>query len=131
MQTIKLLRLHNDEMVIATLEPIDGGYILKEPFIVYIFSDEKTGKQSVSLDYWLPVPILETNDAIIKNDDILTKMTPSSVFTEYYQNAVLQSEEKRKKEKENILEDVEESLTQEEMKLLLETIDPPSSKYIN
>jgi hypothetical protein len=130
MQTIKLLRLHNDEMVIATMEPTDGGYILKEPFLVYIFTDEKSGRQSVSIDYWLPVPILEHNDTIIKNEDILAKMTPSSVFTEYYQNAVLQSVEKRKKEKESILEE-DVSLTQEEMKLLLETIDPPSSKYIN
>jgi hypothetical protein len=57
-------------------------------------------------------------------------MTPSSSFIEYYKNAVLNSQEKRKKQKENILED-EESLTQEEMKLLLENIDLNDCKYIN
>jgi hypothetical protein len=130
MQTIKLVRLHNDELIITGMETTENGYIFKEPFIVFLFADEKTGRQSITLDYWLPVPIMENNEAFIKNDDILVKMTPSSVFMEYYQNAVVKAQEKRKKQKESFLEE-DDTMTQEEMKLLLETIEAPDSKYIN
>jgi hypothetical protein len=129
METIKMFKLSNDDIIITYVENVGEDYFLREPFVVYLMTNERTGRQSISIDHWLPVAVMESNEAVIKEKDIFAKMIPSSAFLEYYENAVMESLERRKKDRFN--ETVDESLTDDEMKLILDTINPPGSKYIN
>ena len=73
------------------------------------------------MQHWLPVGIIENNEAVIKLSDVLTIINPSSDFNEFYENSI--ATYKRLKESAD-REDDEEELTQEDMRTILETVNP-------
>lgn len=89
METIKLLRLKNGEDIIAYLEQVDKmNFILREPMEVMVKFDNRTGKQTVLMDYWLPKTLIRQNEAFITEADILTIMDPTSEFSNYFETTV-------------------------------------------
>lgn len=89
METVKLLRLKNGEDIIAYLEQVDKmNFILREPMEVMVKFDNRTGKQTILMDYWLPKTLIRQNEAFIAEADILTIMDPTSEFSNYFETTV-------------------------------------------
>jgi len=86
--TIKIFRLNCGEDIIAKVEKKDNKYKLIHPIVFMLRNDNKTGNQVVNMSFWLPVSLMDKNEAIIENRDILTVIDPSDDFAEYYLGAV-------------------------------------------
>jgi len=86
--TIKIFRLNCGDDIIAKVEKKDNKYKLIHPIIFMLRNDNKTGNQIVNMSFWLPVSLLDKNEATIQNRDILTVVDPSDDFAEYYLGAV-------------------------------------------
>jgi hypothetical protein len=90
METIKLLRLKSGEDIITYFEQVDRmNIILRNPMVVLVKNDTRSGRQIIMMDNWLPVPLIKTNEAFITEHLIVTAMEPSVEFSEYFENAVL------------------------------------------
>jgi hypothetical protein len=71
------------------------------------------------MSFWLPVSLLDKNEAIIQNRDILTVVDPSDDFAEYYLGAVESINSSITSFKS---EDDDEPLTEENMMSILDSM---------
>jgi hypothetical protein len=130
MEAVNILRLKSGEDIICYMENYDDEEIVvRDPMTILLYTDNKTGKQTIALDHWLPVTLLRMNEANIKNVDVLATLTPSSVFSEYYVNAVnVINNSKMKFDDSGVASSNDaasnDALTQEDMNLILEAMDP-------
>lgn len=87
MDNIKLIRLVSGEDIICQVEKLDNeDYKVVEPMSVMI---KDTGRQTgLIMQHWLPVQIIETNEAVVKLRDVLTIVNVDESFAEYYLNTV-------------------------------------------
>jgi len=89
METIRILRLKNGEDIIAYIEEIDKfNFILREPMVVLVKFDNRTGRQTILIDNWLPKTVIRNNEALITESEILTMMEPTAEFSEYFETAI-------------------------------------------
>lgn len=83
-----ILRLQSGEDIIGTTSPFDGGIHIVEPMSFYVNYRNNEPKGVLQLSHWLPVQLIMSNEAFIRNEDILVIMEPEEQFLEYYVNAV-------------------------------------------
>jgi hypothetical protein len=89
METIRILRLKNGEDIITYIEEIDKfNFILREPMVVLVKFDNRTGRQTILIDNWLPKTVIRNNEALITESEILTMMEPTAEFSEYFETAI-------------------------------------------
>jgi hypothetical protein len=125
--TIKILRLLSGEDIISYTEAFNDGYIVHEPMAFMLKVEHRTGKETVSMENWLPQSLLKNNVTTVYNKDILAVMTPSSVFNEFYTNLI---DTVLKKRGEEAMDDEEDDLSEDEIGYLMDSIDT-STTYIN
>lgn len=89
MEAVKIVRLKTGEDIITYLEQVDKlNFIVREPMVVMVKTDSRTGKQIIMMDHWLPVPLILHNEAFISEKEILTILEPTTEFSEYFENAI-------------------------------------------
>jgi hypothetical protein len=86
--TIKIFRLNSGEDIIAETERKDNLFKVINPIVFMLRNDSRSGNQTVSMTFWLPVSLMEKNQTIIDSKDIIAMMDPSVDFAEYYIGAV-------------------------------------------
>lgn len=122
METIKVLRLKSGEDIIAYLEQVDKlNFIVREPMVVLVKSDMKSGKQIIMMDHWLPAPLIKHNEAFLAENEIVTILEPTSEFSEYFENAV-DAIHKAKTGEEDSSD--EEEMSKDLMTMMLDSVGP-------
>ena len=125
METIKLLRLKSGEDIITYFEQVDKlNFIVREPMVVLVKSDMKSGKQIIMMDHWLPAPLIKNNEAFITDGEIVTILEPTSEFSEYFENAV-DAIHKAKTVDEDSSD--EEEMSKDLMAIMLDSVGPDIS----
>lgn len=120
METINLLRLKNgDDIVSYVIQYSKDQVILREPMLVLVKNDYKSGQQTLGMESWLPFKIIKNNEVMIKSDDVLFSISVSDEFSEFYENMV--DNFKNLNETKELVE--EERLTEEEMMIILKAVE--------
>lgn len=115
--TVQILRLSTGEDVMGdiTLDS-NENFEISDPLIVEIEFNNK--ESQLVMSHWLPVQLLDKNQAIIIKEHVLAKLVPSTEFMEYYTNTVgkvkelVSKKELAKKPTKEELLDVLEALEQ-------------------
>ena len=129
MESVNILRLKTGEDIICYMEHYGHDeVVVREPMMVMVRTDYKTGKRNVGMDHWLPISLLRDNEAIIKTMDILAVLTPSSEFSEYYQNAVAVVKQFKDVKEDELAASDDAALSQDDMSLILDTLDTTDTK---
>jgi hypothetical protein len=116
--TIKIFRLNCGDDIIAKVQNKENKYKLIHPILFMLRNDNKTGNQVVNMSFWLPVSLMDKNEAIIDVRDILTVVDPSADFAEYYLGAV----ESINSSITSFKSEDDESLTEENMMSILDSM---------
>jgi hypothetical protein len=125
METINILRLKNGEDIVSYIDQYNKDeLILREPMLVVIKPDYKSGQQMIGMDSWLPFQILKSNEVVLKVSDVLLTMHPNSEFTEFYENTV---HNLNSKNSDLDLEEETTRLTEEEMTMILSAMEQKES----
>ena len=131
MEAVKIVRLKSGEDIICYIEQVDKmNFIVREPMVVLTKQDFKNDKHVIMMNHWLPVPLIRHNEAFIMESEIITMLEPTSEFSSYYENSVnaikqyLDSDTSSSGEEEN-------SLSKEEMLMMLESVGPDSTELIH
>lgn len=122
MKDVKILRLVNNEDVVAMVTQIDKSYLLEHPMSVYISYDEDYDERNLNLHHWLPLSIVDDNKTVVSSKNVLAVFEVNESFREYYLNIINDTLS------ETDLMDSEESET---LKLMLELNDAKASKKIH
>jgi hypothetical protein len=90
MQSIKLIRLNNNDDIVASVTggELDGGYIVSDPMLIEFYT--KGRHTGLVICNWLPSSLMKSNTIFIKNESILFVSEPSDAFIEYYNKALLE-----------------------------------------
>ena len=101
MDNIKIVRLQSGEDVIADYTQVDGdsSVLLTNPMTL-MFKRMPTGRAVMLMSPWLPLELVEKNEAWLFEADILSIFQPKSQIIDYYTTTV---------------KEVQEDLLQEEM----------------
>lgn len=131
MESINILRLKTGEDIICYMEHYGHDeVVVRDPMMVMVRMDYKSGKQTIGMDHWLPTALIRDNEAIIKMADVLTVLTPSTEFTEYFENAVSVIHRVRNSSDEETSSS-DDVLTQDDMSLILESMDTTEAKVVH
>ena len=131
MDNVKIIRLQSGEDVIADYQQIDGdeSVLLSNPMSL-IFKRMPTGRAVMLMSPWLPLELVEKNEAWLYQSDILTVVQPKQQIVDYYANSVKEVEEDMiasAMDDENFLRDisdeVEEELSFEEEQQAMEELE--------
>ena len=111
---VKVIRLSSGEDIISKVQFLDNGAIHLDDPMVFMVKD--TGRSmNLLMQHWLPVNMLESNEAHILAKDIITVCNPSKQFSEYYSNTV---------DKYNsVVDSVDDETTEEEEIKILEAME--------
>jgi hypothetical protein len=127
MEAIKILRLKSGEDIITYLEQVDKlNFIVREPMVVLLKNDTRSGRQIIMMDHWLPAPLIQNNEAFITESEIVTILEPTSEFSEYFENAV-DTIHKAKTVEEDSSEASEEEMSKDLMTMMLDSVGPDIS----
>ena len=131
MDNVKIIRLQTGEDVIADYQQIEGdeSVLLSNPMSL-IFKRMPTGRAVMLMSPWLPLELVEKNEAWLYQSDILTVVQPKQQIVDYYANSVKEVEEDMiasAMDDENFLRDisdeVEEELSFEEEQQAMEELE--------
>jgi len=94
MDNIKIVRLQSGEDVIADYTQAEGdsSVLLTNPMCL-IFKRMPTGRAVMLMSPWLPLELVEKNEAWLFEADILSIFQPKSQIIDYYTNTVKEVEE--------------------------------------
>ena len=94
MDNIKIVRLQSGEDVIADYTQVEGdsSVLLTNPMCL-IFKRMPTGRAVMLMSPWLPLELVEKNEAWLFEADILTIIQPKAQIIDYYTNTVKEVEE--------------------------------------
>ena len=100
MDNIKIVRLQSGEDVIADYTQVEGdsSVLLTNPMCL-IFKRMPTGRAVMLMSPWLPLELVEKNEAWLFEADILSIFQPKSQIIDYYTNTVKEVEEDMLQEK--------------------------------
>jgi len=89
MDNIKIVRLQSGEDVIADYTQVEGdsSVLLTNPMCL-IFKRMPTGRAVMLMSPWLPLELVEKNEAWLFEADILSIFQPKSQIIDYYTNTV-------------------------------------------
>ena len=95
---IKIVRLHSGEDIIADfIEDDESSSVLLDNPMHIIFKRVPTGQTIMMMMPWLPIELIEDNQAVILADDILTVIEPKQDLIEYYGDVVLEAQKRMEK----------------------------------
>jgi len=91
MDKVLIVRLQTGEDVIAKYTELEGSgeVILSDPMTL-IFKQVSAGK-AFMMSPWLPVDLIEKNQAYIFMGDIITQVKPKKAVIEYYKKMVVET----------------------------------------
>ena len=94
MDNIKIVRLQSGEDVIADYTRVDGdsSVLLTNPMTL-MFKRMPTGRAVMLMSPWLPLELVEKNEAWLFEADILSIFQPKSQIIDYYTSTVKEVEE--------------------------------------
>jgi hypothetical protein len=94
MDNIKIVRLQSGEDVIADYTQMEGdsSVLLTNPMTL-MFKRMPTGRAVMLMSPWLPLELVEKNEAWLFEADILSIFQPKSQIIDYYTNTVKEVEE--------------------------------------
>jgi hypothetical protein len=94
MDNIKIVRLQSGEDVIADYTQVEGdsSVLLTNPMPL-MFKRMPTGRAVMLMSPWLPLELVEKNEAWLFEADILTIIQPKAQIIDYYTNTVKEVEE--------------------------------------
>jgi hypothetical protein len=94
MDNIKILRLQSGEDVIADYTQVEGdaSVLLTNPMCL-IFKRMPTGRAVMLMSPWLPLELVEKNEAWLFEADILSVFQPKSQIIDYYTTSVKEVQE--------------------------------------
>jgi hypothetical protein len=94
MDNIKIVRLQSGEDVIADYTQVEGdsSVLLTNPMCL-IFKRMPTGRAVMLMSPWLPLELVEKNEAWLFESDILSIFQPKTQIINYYTNTVKEVEE--------------------------------------
>ncbi len=89
MDNIKIVRFKTGEDVISMVEEVDD-YKIK--LIKPMFFDVGKGstKNYLSMGFWLPAGVIETNEVVLDSMDILFMIDANMMFSEYYNTLIIE-----------------------------------------
>ena len=117
MDNVKIIRLQSGEDVIADYQQIEGdeSVLLSNPMSL-IFKRMPTGRAVMLMSPWLPLELVEKNEAWLYESDILTVVQPKQQIVDYYSNSVKEVEEDMiasAMDEENYLRDISDEMDDE------------------
>ena len=117
MDNIKIIRLQTGEDVIADYQQIEGdeSVLLSNPMTL-MFKRMPTGRAVMLMSPWLPLELVEKNEAWLYESDILTVVQPKQQIVDYYSNSVKEVEEDMiasAMDEENYLRDISDEMDDE------------------
>ena len=117
MDNVKIIRLQSGEDVIADYQQIEGdeSVLLSNPMCL-IFKRMPTGRAVMLMSPWLPLELVEKNEAWLYQSDILTVIQPKQQIVDYYSNSVREVEEDilaASMEEDNGLHDITDEMDDE------------------
>ena len=94
MDNIKIVRLQSGEDVIADYTQVDGdaSVLLTNPMTL-MFKRMPTGRAVMLMSPWLPLELVEKNEAWLFEADILTIIQPKAQIIDYYNSTVKEVQE--------------------------------------
>lgn len=136
MHNVKIVRLQSGEDIIASYkdEKEEENMVLLDNPMVLIFKRMPTGKAIMMMAPWLPIELVEQNEAWLHTADILTIIEPKASLVDYYQNAITEASEELQEQDEmiesalqNMQNDIDdydgEDLTEEEEELAMQELE--------
>jgi hypothetical protein len=131
MEAVKILRLKTGEDIICYIEQVDKmNFIVREPMVVLTKQDFKNDKHVIMMNHWLPVSLIRHNEAFIMESEIITMLEPTSEFSTYYENSVDAMKQYQNFNTSSSSEE-ENSLSKEEMLMMLESVGPDTTELIH
>lgn len=119
METVNFIRLKTgDDIISYMFHCSKEQVVLRDPMLIVMRPDYKSGNQIVGMDSWLPFQIMNSNEVSINLSDILFISKASSEFEEFYENTV---DTLKKKEEEKL--DEENKLSTDEMLMILDAVE--------
>ena len=117
MDNVKIIRLQSGEDVIADYQQIEGdeSVLLSNPMSL-MFKRMPTGRAVMLMSPWLPLELVEKNEAWLYESDILTVVQPKQQIIDYYSNSVKEVEEDMiasAMDEENYLRDISDEMDDE------------------
>jgi hypothetical protein len=93
---IKIIRLHGGEDIIANfIESEDKETaILHDPMQVIFKRIPTTGQTVMMMMPWLPIEIIENNQAVLYTSDILTIIDPKESAIQHYGEVVMEAQKR-------------------------------------
>ena len=94
MDNIKIIRLQSGEDVIADYTQMEGdsSVLLTNPMTL-MFKRMPTGRAVMLMSPWLPLELVEKNEAWLFEADILSVFQPKAQIIEYYTTSVKEVQE--------------------------------------
>ena len=119
---IKIIRLHGGEDIIAHYVQSEDKEtaILHDPMQV-IFKRIPTGQTVMMMMPWLPIEIIENNQAVLYTSDILTIVDPKASAIKHYGDVVMESQ--KRMEEIDLVSEYEEDDEEEDGEEIEETSD--------
>lgn len=119
MDNIKIIRLQSGEDVIADYTQVEGdeAVLLTNPMTL-MFKRMPTGRAVMLMSPWLPLELVEKNEAWLYQSDILTVVQPKTQIIDYYSSTVKEVEEDMiasEAEGGDYLRDISDEVDYEEM----------------
>ena len=92
---VKIIRLKTSEDIVAFVEEDKNVTTLYSPMTFSPEYDTETESNSLYINFWLPINMIENNEITIKNENILFIVDASEDFSDYYTNLITDSETAR------------------------------------
>ena len=110
---IKIIRLHGGEDIMADiLQDEENDTIMLDNPMQVIFKRIPTGQTVMMMMPWLPIEIIENNQAILYTSDILTIVDPKASAIKHYGDVVMESQ--KRMEEIDLVSEYEEDEDEEE-----------------
>jgi hypothetical protein len=130
MDNIKIIRLQSGEDVIADYTQVEGdsSVLLTNPMCL-IFKRMPTGRAVMLMSPWLPLELVEKNEAWLFEADILSIFQPKSQIIDYYTNTVKEvqddmlQEEMHGQSLTNITDEFDDEMSEEEELQAMEELE--------
>ena len=133
---IKIIRLHGGEDIMAEFVQSEDKEtaILHDPMQVIFKRIASTGQTVMMMMPWLPIEIIENNQAILYTSDILTIIDPKASAIKHYGEVVIESQ--KRMEEIDVISEYEEDEDEEEvsnlnMDKLLDLIKEKKNKKLH
>lgn len=120
METINFIRLKTgDDIISYVFHCTKEQVVLRDPMLIVMRPDYKSGNQIVGMDSWIPYQIMRSNEVSINISDILFSSKASAEFEEFYENTV----DKLTTKEEDKSDEDKSKLTNEEMLMILNAVE--------